>query len=311
MDIRELAGLWLIRLRSEGKSAHTIAAYQSAVRQYAQWCDRTGTQPDLTRGQCERFGSAALDGRDGLRAADPATVEVRVTALRGLSAYLAGEGVIPRDDLRDLRPPKRRRKVIPKITETQLAALYAACKGSDFAARRDMAAVRLLATCGLRVDELLSLTTDDIDLPGRRARIRKAKGGSWRVVPLTGPTAEALAWYLRVRGGHRLAGTPALWLGQGGRATWGYAGCSRALTRRAEAAGITGFHAHRLRHSWAASWLEKGGSEQGLMLMAGWRGREMVDRYTQDAAAERAIEEARRLADGDDGRPHKKASGEW
>lgn len=43
----------------------------------------------------------------------------------------------------------------------------------------------------------------------------------------------------------------------------------------------------------------EGGSDQGLMAVAGWSYRAMLDRYTISSAAERAAEEARGLNLGD------------
>jgi hypothetical protein len=41
------------------------------------------------------------------------------------------------------------------------------------------------------------------------------------------------------------------------------------------------------------------GSEGGLMSLAGWSRRDMIDRYTAHTAADRAAEEARRLGLGE------------
>ena len=68
-----------------------------------------------------------------------------------------------------------------------------------------------------------------------------------------------------------------------------------ALGRRAEQAGIDGFHPHRLRHTDAHRWLAKGGSEAGLMAIAGWSRTDMLIRYTRARASERAADESRRL----------------
>jgi integrase len=64
-------------------------------------------------------------------------------------------------------------------------------------------------------------------------------------------------------------------------------------------AGIEGFHIHRLRHTAASRWLAAGGSEAGLMAVAGWRSRDMLDRYVMDTAMSRAADESRRLNLGD------------
>ena len=72
-----------------------------------------------------------------------------------------------------------------------------------------------------------------------------------------------------------------------------------ALKRRAQAAGIPGFHLHLMRHTAATRWLRAGGSEGGLMAVAGWSTRGMVDRYTGASASERAAAEAHGLNLGD------------
>lgn len=94
-----------------------------------------------------------------------------------------------------------------------------------------------------------------------------------------------------------LLGTP--------RSGWGHAeprfrydGLGRALRRRAKLAGIEGFHPHKLRRTAAHRWLAEGGSESGLMAMAGWTRTDILIRYTRATAAERAAEEAFRLEMG-------------
>ncbi|MGK8556640.1 tyrosine-type recombinase/integrase [Nocardia gipuzkoensis] len=64
-------------------------------------------------------------------------------------------------------------------------------------------------------------------------------------------------------------------------------------------AGLDNFHPHVLRHTGASRWLSAGGSEGGLMAIAGWSTRDMIDRYTRSTAASRAAQEARNLNLGD------------
>ena len=74
-----------------------------------------------------------------------------------------------------------------------------------------------------------------------------------------------------------------------------YYGPHSALKYRAQLAGLPKFHPHLLRHTAASRWLAAGGSEGGLMAVAGWATRDMVDRYTRSTASERAAAEARGL----------------
>jgi len=97
---------------------------------------------------------------------------------------------------------------------------------------------------------------------------------------------------------HRLAGSGPLWLGDRGKG-FTYFGLHAALRYRAELAGIAGFRPHVLRHTAASRWLAAGGTEGGLMAVAGWSRRDMIDRYTTATAEHRAADEARRLRLGE------------
>ena len=158
--------------------------------------------------------------------------------------------------------------------------------------------MRLLAETGLRAAEVIGLQTTDLDLPRGLVTVRRGKGGKGRIVPFGPHTAAALDRYLRARRSHRLASSSALWLGVGGKG-FGYHGLNDALRERARSAGIEGFHLHLMRHTAATRWLRAGGCEQGLMAVAGWTTRSMLDRYTGASAAERAAAEARGLGLGD------------
>ena len=118
-------------------------------------------------------------------------------------------------------------------------------------------------------------------------------------MPFGPQTAQALDRYIRGRRTHKLAGRSALWPPARAAGSFGYTSLYRALRRRAALAGIPDFHPHLLRHTAATRWLRAGGSEGGLMQMAGWKQRQMLDRYVAATAAERAAAEAKRLKLGD------------
>ena len=68
---------------------------------------------------------------------------------------------------------------------------------------------------------------------------------------------------------------------------------------RARTAGLPAMHPHQLRHAFATSWLAEGGNENELMLVAGWKSRTMIDRYTRATAVERARASHARLSPAD------------
>jgi integrase/recombinase XerD len=295
-ELRDLAELWLTRLRNDGKAKNSIAAYRSVIRVYLGVPGNPALPgwpgADLTRASVEAFNAARLDAGDS-----PTTVEIRCTALRSFSAYLAANGALA-DELLLLKAPRRAEQVVRGLRAAEATALVAACRGTAFRDRRDMAVVRLMLSAGVRCDEICSMLMTRLDMRGGEVTVH-GKGSRQRRIPFGGQAAEALAWYLRARKAHPHASSPKVWLGAQGRESFGYSGLYKALSRRAAAAGIGDFHPHMLRHTFAGSWLRKGGSEAGLQKIAGWSSREMLDRYVQDVAADLAIDEARRLGIGD------------
>jgi integrase len=155
-----------------------------------------------------------------------------------------------------------------------------------------------MAETGLRAGEVVALKVADVDLKRGLVIVHRGKGMKGRVAPFGPQAAAALDRYLRARRSHRYASAPRLWLGAKG-ATFGYFGLNDALRARAHRAGIDGFHLHLMRHTAASRWLAKGGSEGGLMAVAGWSSRSMLDRYTAATAAEPAAAESRNLGLGE------------
>jgi site-specific recombinase XerD len=292
-DLAALLPSWELSLRAERKSTETVKSYGDGVRRFLAWAAGEGVPAVLDRSTVATYVSAILDG-----GAEPTTARARHLALRRFSAWLLDEDEIDIDALLGSKPPKIDSKVIEPLTAAELRALLAACAGRDMRDRRDDALIRLMAETGARAGETVAMSLPDVDLTAGTAVVRRGKGGKGRVVPFGPQTARALDRYIRARRTHRLADSPALWLGDRGKA-FSYDALHKTLCWRAQRAGIIRFHPHLLRHTAAHRWLAAGGSEGGLMAVAGWTRPDMLLRYTRAQAADRAAVEARRLNLGD------------
>lgn len=295
-DLAALASSWEIALGAERKSPQTIKAYTDGVRYYLTWCDAQGS-PALERDTLRAWVSSLLDeGRSA------ATARSRQLAVRRFSAWLAEEGVVAADPLLGLKPPKLDDQVLEPLTDDELRAMLDTCRvrkgtpeGEAMWHRRDAALIRFMAETGARAGEVVALELTDLDLKGGTAVVRRGKGGKGRLVPFGPATGVALDRYLRARAFHRLARTsPMLWLGDRGK-EFSYDALHKTLSGRANAAGIERFKPHLLRHTAAHRWLAAGGSEAGLLAVAGWTRPDMLMRYTKARATDRAIAESRSL----------------
>lgn len=291
LDLADLLSSWELHLRAERKSPQTIKTYGDAVRAYLKFCQATGLPGALDRRQLREFVDALLT--DG---AKPATAVSRQLGVRRFSSWLTAEGEFDVDPLLGVKAPKLDKPVIEPLTTVQLKAMLAACAGKDLRNLRDTALLQLMFTTGIRAGEAVALKRSDVDLKSSppTAIIRRGKGGKGRVIPLPLEVGVAIERYVRARKDHLLATSDQLWLGDRGKG-FSYDALHKTLAERAEKAGVPGFHPHRLRHTAAHRWLSKGGSEGGLMAMAGWTRPDMLLRYTQAQASARAAEEAQRL----------------
>jgi len=131
---------------------------------------------------------------------------------------------------------------------------------------------RFALATGMRLNEILSLTWDKVDVARAVAWVSAdlAKSGAARCVPLNAEAQEVL---------HQCQGCSAQWVFTGAKGKK-LTDVNRPMLARAyAAAGVKDFRFHDLRHTWA-SWHVQGGTPLlTLKELGGWKTLEMVMRY--------------------------------
>lgn len=290
---RGLLASWLLALEAENKSPRTLEAYAWGPVQLAGWLLERGLSDDVqqlttdhVRGWLRDLGATRADN----------TVHNRHTSVRTFLAWCRAEGELDADPMANVPPPKVRETSVAMVTAEQQRALLADMAGTSFADVRDRALVLLFLDTGARLAGVAGLLEADVDLRARTARI-VLKGGRPHVLPYGATTARALDKYLRAKRRQPHGERDWLWISTTGKGRLTAHGVQQMLRRRGDRVGIPGrLHPHMFRHTFADAWLSAGGSESDLMELAGWRSRQMLNRYGAVRRSERAREAHRALS---------------
>ena len=165
-------------------------------------------------------------------------------------------------------------------------------------AKRDRAIILTLLDTGLRASELCSLTVEDVDLKSGKVIVKHgvrggAKGGKGRSVYL-GKVARRTLWrYLAEREDGDDPNSP-LFITKSNRPL-NKSALLQIINALGKKAGVNKCHPHRIRHTFAITYLRAGGDVFTLQMLLGHSSLDMVKRYV-------------RIADIDVERAHRKAS---
>lgn len=281
----QLVDSWELRMQVANKSNGTITLYKRGVAAYREWCADVNEAPTFAKVHVMRFVVACKQdyGRSSSTAKD---------YLKGIKQFLAwgaDEGEIQDRTAAEISPPALGRVILRAVTAESHQALLDTCDLASWIGKRDYAILKFLKASGARASELVGLELADVTVKTRRALLH-GKGSKDRIVAFDPDSALALDRYLRARRSVKNSShTQRVWLAQGGQPLT-YWGLDSMLTRRADIAEIEPVNAHMWRHLWARTFLRDGGDRGNLKTLGGWATDEMVEHYTFEDKADRALE---------------------
>jgi site-specific recombinase XerD len=232
-------------LAEDHVAAQTARLYLRHLHRFAAWLGEQYQAGLLAAtGHDVRAYRARLVGRQA-----PASVNAALAALRRFYRWAAASGWAPTDPTAKVKPVPAQPLAPKGFAPVERHRLR---REAERAGPMTDAIVTTLLNTGLRVDELVHLTWEDVALRPRSgtARIR-GKGEKMRVVPLNAPVREALAAVQPV------APAGATWaIFRGKRGPYTDRGIRALLARLGRRAGVTGVHPHRFRHDAARRLVE-------------------------------------------------------
>ena len=289
-------------LHRRDAAARTRRAYGVDVGQFARWAIMRGLAPVDVDPKAVRRYVAHLSERSpsGERAA-PSTSARKLAALRALFASQREHGRISQNPA-DLVSTPRRGSHLPRVLSAREAGgLLDAIPASGPLELRDRAMFELAYSCGLRAEELVSLSSADVDYDGEQLRV-EGKGRKTRFVPVGEPAMAAVRDYLErarptlaatAEPASAAASTPArslreldaLFLSKTGRPL-GTGDVRRRLRTWTARVGIgQGASPHALRHSFATHLLDGGADLRSIQELLGHASVSSTQIYTRVESA--------------------------
>ncbi len=217
----------------------------------------------------------------------PSSQARTVAALRCFFRFCVESDYLERDPALVLRTPKKREALPDVLDRAELSRLLDAPGQEGIWTRmhagkpeRDRLLLALFAYGGLRRSELLGLDCDDVDLDRRLIRVRNAKGGRQRVVPILPGLVPLFLAYAATR---PPTSDPALFLGVHGRRLTPSI-MAPTFRRYATAAGVNKrkrITPHTLRHVFATELLGAGANLRQIQELLGHKHLDSTQRYTR------------------------------
>lgn len=240
-------------LMVDGKSEKTIAQY---IRQIKKLSDALGNKPfeKMDTYDIRYFLAMELE-----RGVSDRTRENTRAYISAFFQWMLEDDVIQTNPVAKLKPIKYADEIRKAFSEIEIDALRFACKS-----KKERAIVEVLLSTGVRVSELSSMLTTDIDLNMMTVHVVHGKGSKERTTYITPVAAKHLKAYLNDR---KETGT-ALFYNKN-HEPLNSGGIRVILNTIAKRANVNDVHPHRFRRTFATNLSKRGMEIQEIQKLLG------------------------------------------
>ena len=243
----------------ENKSPATISFYKNILDKFRWFLEKNSIQ-DIDANTIRSFLGYLKDTTNrwdtnnarANRPVSPVTVKSYYIGLSALFTWAMGEGLIEHNPMANVKKPKLPNRTVKGLDTEVVRKLMDEVNGRDVSSLRNKAMLYMFLDTGLRLSELTGLMLGDIDFKNGIIKTI-GKGNKERCARIGVKTQKALWNYLAIR--------PVV----------------RKLGKRLNMK----LSPHKVRHSFAISFLRNGANPFELQIALGHTTLEMTRRYTQ------------------------------
>lgn len=199
-DFESLKKAFLEHLTLRNLSALTVRQTDLAIRVFLGWLDTKGVndiyQVDQNLFEEYKVWLSVYRNRKGDLLANRTMMD-RLFMPQRWFAWLKKKGVLVRDPIAGVKPPKEKRH-LPRgvMRPDEIRRVMEQPNLRSVIGYRDRTMMEVLYSTGVRAAELTAMKLPDVDLQKKMARVRNGKGGKDRFVPLSTPCCRFLARYI-------------------------------------------------------------------------------------------------------------------
>lgn len=230
-------------------------------------------------------GHPTLQSHNTAKGLSPSTVNIRTRTLKCFLRFLRDDGHVKTDLAARIKLQKVPEDTLGAFQKEHVLLLLAAPNQREYLGFRDYVLLTLLFDTGLRINEALNLTVDDLNVAKQTITIPAsiAKNGTERVVPVTKRTVELLTALIQEnqKQFYKRCPSTVFLLNNGKPLTYNQA--YERIRLHGEKAGITDVRVspHTFRHTFAKLYIKNGGDLFTLQKILGHHDISMVRKYVQ------------------------------
>jgi integrase/recombinase XerD len=274
MQHRDLVREFLSYIQVEkGLSTNTLQSYARDLARLQTWSVLNKKQIEKLERIDLREWIASMS-REGQA---PASVSRAVSAARGFFRFLMLDGHIKIHPAEDIHTPQNNSRLPQFLSEEEMERLLSAPDIKTDIGVRDRAMLEVLYAAGLRVSEMCSLKTSDIDVDSALVTCH-GKGSKQRRVPIGKSAVQWLQRYLGIRKRLGNEARPELFLHRGRQMTRQNAWA--IIKTYAAVAGVPDISPHTLRHSFGTHLMQHGADSRSVQALLGHADISTTEIYT-------------------------------
>lgn len=262
-----------LHCKTKRLSKYTIQSYKYQIQSFVDFASVQGVTllKDVDKLLVEVFLTELQETNSGTSCRD------YYKGIRRFFNWLEEEGVIERNPMGKMRPPKEDTKLVQPFTESQIRQMEKICNSKTLFGIRNLAIINVFYDTAVRLREMAEMLVDDIDIDQETIRVM-GKNNTERLVMISGKTLKLIYQYLK----NRPQQSDYLWLNEHGRPLT-RDGIYQIISGIKKKAGIEGVRCspHTFRHTRATDLLRKGVDRKFVQIMLGHSDPRMTDRYVK------------------------------